>query len=225
VDQLLHGSAHMRGWGQPTLPDPTLLTVRGFDPTAGRFKYEVNPRFGDTRLSSTGIRAPFLVTLEVRMRLGRPGIQQNIDQMLAPGRSRGGERRTVQQVKDRLLNSVYNPVRGLVQAKDSLSVLTTAQVEQLTLLERRITAQQDSIARPLAQYLAALPTAYDQLEVVRRVQAGRLALFDTVVEGMRQAGTIFTSQQIDEFPPALKIAFNIERLNAARPGADFFWNW
>jgi hypothetical protein len=42
---------------------------------------------------------------------------------------------------------------------------------------------------------------------------------------MREAGTIFTPDQIEEFPPALRVAFNIDRLLAARPFAGFNPNY
>jgi hypothetical protein len=225
VDQLLHGDAHLHGWGQPALADPTLLTVRGFDPATQRFTYQLNPRFGDTRPSLTSIRAPFIVTLEARLQLGQTGNHQVVHDMVAPGRSRHGERRTMQQVKDRVANSVYNPVRSLLQAKDSLSVLTTAQVQQLALLDRRVTAEMDSILTPLAQYLVALPATFNEEDVAGRVLVGRQALFDAIVDGMRQAATIFTPEQIEEFPPALRVSFNIHRLLAARPVAGFNPNY
>jgi hypothetical protein len=225
VDQLLHGDAHLRGWGQPAVPDPVLLTVRGFDPATQRFTYDVNPRFGDTRPSYTSARAPFVMTLEARVQLGREGTHQVVEQMSAPGRSRSGERRTQRQWRDRLLGSVFNPVRGLLQAKDSLSVLTTAQFRQLTLLDVRVTAQLDSILTPLSQDLVELPATFNKEDVVRRVLVGRQALFDVIVDGMRQAGTIFTPDQIEEFPPNLRVAFNLSRLLAARPVSGFNPNY
>jgi hypothetical protein len=225
VDQLLHGDAHLHGWGQPALADPTLLTVRGFDPATQRFTYQVNPRFGDTRPSRTGLRAPFVVTLEARLQLGRDFNYQAVDQITAPGRSHRGDRLTVPQVSNRVLNSVYNPVRGLLQARDSLSVLTTEQYQQLSMLDQRVAAQLDSIVMPLAQYVAALPATFNEEDVVGRVTTGRQALFDVIVEGMRQAGTIFTPEQIEEFPPALRVSFNINRLLAARPLTGFYPNY
>jgi hypothetical protein len=224
VDQLLHGG-DLHGWGQPAAADPTLLTVRAFDPATGRFTYEVNPRFGDTRPARTGVRAPMIVTLEARIQLGSTGNHQVVTDMMAPGRSRAGARRTMPQVRDRVANSVFNPVRGLLQAKDSLSVLSTEQYHQLTLLEGSVTAGVDSIVTPLAQYLVALPADYNEDEVVRRVLTARQALFDVMVDGMRQAGTIFTPEQIEEFPPDLRIAFNPARLRAVRPITGFNPNY
>ena len=49
----------MRGWGSPAAPDPVLLVPRGFDAAAQRFRYDVNPRFADTRPGRTLLRNPF----------------------------------------------------------------------------------------------------------------------------------------------------------------------
>ena len=46
VDALVHGSNNLHGWGAPSFVDPTLLYVRGFDPTSQKYIYDVNPRFG-----------------------------------------------------------------------------------------------------------------------------------------------------------------------------------
>jgi hypothetical protein len=112
-------------------------------------------------------------------------------------------------------------VRGLLQAKDSLTILTNAQLERLTSLDSRVTARQDSIVMPLARYIVALPRAYDEEDVVRRVLDAQNALFDVIVDAMRVAGQIFTPDQIAEFPPGLSSAFDISRLLTRRPVAGF----
>jgi hypothetical protein len=71
IDQLLHGD-RVRGWGQPNRVDGTLLYVRGFDHASRRFRYEVNPRFGDASPARTVTTAPFQVTLDVRVSLSPP---------------------------------------------------------------------------------------------------------------------------------------------------------
>ena len=58
LDQLVHGGDHLRGWGLPAAPDPILYYVRGFDPAAKRFIYDVNPRFGNTRPSVSAKALP-----------------------------------------------------------------------------------------------------------------------------------------------------------------------
>jgi hypothetical protein len=67
LDRLVHTDAHLRGWGTPAVPDPRLLTVRGFDVPSGTFLYTVNPRFG--RRSTVG-QPPFRITLDVRLDIG-----------------------------------------------------------------------------------------------------------------------------------------------------------
>src|SRR5205823_11802354 len=110
LDQLLHGSSHLQGWGQSSFADPSLLTVAGFDPVQGAYRYQVNQRFGDTRLTRTAARAPFLITLDARIQLGHLFVTQAIDQAMAPGRSRPTERLTPAQLKVRAMQSVFNPV-------------------------------------------------------------------------------------------------------------------
>src|SRR4029453_14393249 len=165
LDALLHGSSRLHGWGQPAASDPTLLYVRGFDASANRFRYEVNSPFGDARPSRTSLRSPFLVTLEARVQLGRDYTRQAIEQTLAPGRTRKGDKLTESQLKQRLVTAVYNPVRGLLQAKDSLSVLTNEQLRALTQLDRLVSVREDSVVAPLARYLASLPVRYNETEV------------------------------------------------------------
>jgi hypothetical protein len=66
IDQLVHGGA-LRGWGTQAAPDPVLLVPRGFDaagPGGPRFRYDVNPRFADTRGRSTLFREPFRISMD-----------------------------------------------------------------------------------------------------------------------------------------------------------------
>jgi hypothetical protein len=67
---LVHPDDRLRGWGQVRTPDQSLLFVRGFDPQTQRFKYEVNQRFGSTRLTQITNRAPVAVTAMIRMDIG-----------------------------------------------------------------------------------------------------------------------------------------------------------
>lgn len=70
LDQLFHDDNNLHGWGQFTRPDPTLLTVRGFDPATQAFVYDVNERFGDIRGTQT-FRQPFQIGIQMRMQLGQ----------------------------------------------------------------------------------------------------------------------------------------------------------
>ncbi|MFL5538244.1 MAG: carboxypeptidase regulatory-like domain-containing protein, partial [Longimicrobiaceae bacterium] len=70
LDYLLHGADGLRGWGQLPFVDRTLLRVRGFDPAAGAFRYDVNPAFGRVA-GARGIgRTGFALVLQGRLSLG-----------------------------------------------------------------------------------------------------------------------------------------------------------
>jgi hypothetical protein len=225
LDELIHGTDHLQGWGQPANSDNSLYTVRGFDPATNAFKYQVNPRFGSTSLNNTAFRIPFQATLEVRYQLGGEPLHQTVDQTIGQGRTRKGTKLTLQQMKNRMLQSVFNPIRQLLLAKDSLSVLTNEQLDQLTKLAVRLNAKQDSIVTPLATEAVNAPDIFDREAMTTKAFQMQLALFDAVVEGMREAGKIFTQEQMDQFPPALTSSFNIERLMTTRPRYGFFPNF
>ncbi|MGH9888228.1 MAG: hypothetical protein ACREBE_22030, partial [bacterium] len=221
IDEMLHGSANMRGWGQPATPDGTLLRVRGYDQTTNAFKYEVNPRFGDTRFASSSIRLPFVVTLEARVRLGGDVDHQGLANIIMPGRTRRGEKRSAQQIRQQLLQSVFNPLQGILQVKDSLSILSQQQIDRLTQLQRRLVMKQDSIWAPVVAYLAPLPDHFVLDEAVERVGPARRAAFDAMIEAMEEVTKILTPEQIADFPPALRSSFDLESLKAQRPRRGF----
>src|SRR6185436_2628920 len=70
ADLALHGSSGIRGWGQSIPPDENLLFVRGFDPVARRYTYDVNQRFGSTRPRESVSRALPFMSLSVTLDLG-----------------------------------------------------------------------------------------------------------------------------------------------------------
>lgn len=72
LDLLLHGRDDMRGWGEGQRADANLLEVRGFDPSTGNFRYEVNEGFGRDNRGPNAFRNAFSLTISARMTLG-PG--------------------------------------------------------------------------------------------------------------------------------------------------------
>ncbi|MEP6622445.1 MAG: hypothetical protein ABJE47_24185 [bacterium] len=220
-DELVHGSGRMHGWGQPALPDVTLLRVHGYDPAANAFLYEVNQRFGDTHFGSSLGRVPFVVTLEARVRLGSDDEHQQLNSIVGQGRARRGDERSPQQIRAQLAGSVFNPLRSILQAKDSLTILSQQQIDRLTQLQRRLAAKQDSIWGPVVAYLSSLPESYNLDEAVEHVRPARTAAFDAVVEAVTQALKILTPEQIADLPPFLRSSFDLESLEAFRPTKGF----
>jgi hypothetical protein len=167
LDELLHGANNLHGWGAAPQPDPILYDVRGFNPGAQRFTYQVNPRFGSTSPANTTLRAPFRLTLDVTMDVARPLTDQQLDRWLRPGRGgRPTPKLTVDQLTQRLQRNVPDPYGELLQQSDSL-LLTGEQVTRLQALRAVYRTRVDAMWHGLAQYLEAVPDRYDFSETSR----------------------------------------------------------
>ncbi|MEP6491473.1 MAG: carboxypeptidase-like regulatory domain-containing protein [bacterium] len=162
IDQWVHGASHLRGWGTQPLPDPVLYDVRGFDQATSRFRYEVNPRFGNTNPSVTTLRAPFRITLDVSLDLGRPIFLQQLERSIKPGRNGyPGPRLTVAEIKRRYESTnIADPYASVLREADSL-LLSRTQTEALQKVQSAYRQRIDTLWLGLATYLAALPDQYD----------------------------------------------------------------
>jgi len=167
LDQLLHRNS-LHGWGSPAFPDRVLYYVRGFDSTAKQYKYEVNPRFGDTRPSATAFRVPFRATLDVRIDFSRDGEAQQLDRLLNPGRhGNGGTKLDSAAIVKRYCGNLPDWYSEILQFTDSL-LLTRDQVDALR------SAKADYSARIMGHWsawsneLARMPDHYDVSDLVKR---------------------------------------------------------
>lgn len=170
VDQLVHGPANRRGWGETPLVDPVLLSVTGFNPGAGAFDYAVNPRFGTTRAIAGTARAPFQLTVDVSFDIGRRLEAQQIDRWLAPGRTKRGLRATPAELKRRFERNVPDMYRLILQQSDSL-LLSRSQVEALQRAQAEYKARIDGIWIELATRLAGLPEEFDSRDAAKRLDS------------------------------------------------------
>lgn len=171
IDLLLHGSSDLRGWGNPVRPDPVLYRVRGFDPAAQRFRYDVNPRFGDVSASSRLLGAPFRITIDIRVDLGRRLQVQQLERFLRPGRAgRPGTRPSADSLVKRYERTVPDIYELTLQQSDSL-LLSPAQVQALKTAQIGYREKMTAVWRELAEYLAALPDTFNAAEALRRQEA------------------------------------------------------
>lgn len=160
LDRLLHDDAHLRGWGQPVLPDSKLLTVRRFDPVSNRFLYTVNPQFGS---HAGAVRAPFRVTLDVHVDIGpnREGESIQVYMRRAKDAAEG-----VPKESDvyRQLHAAQRSYGGddfepLGRLADEIGI-DSAQMDTINRLVTRYSEAHDSIYADLSRYLAAHASAY-----------------------------------------------------------------
>ncbi|HEY4216407.1 MAG TPA: carboxypeptidase-like regulatory domain-containing protein [Gemmatimonadaceae bacterium] len=161
LDQLLHGSSKLHGWGSAPLIDGTLYQVRGFDPSTQQFVYAVNPRFGATSPSASTFRTPFRLTLDVRLDYGRSSQEQALDLNLRIKPPLAGTRATADTIKNRYMKTGFSDVyMVMLHYADSLA-LNQAQMEKMLAQQKILQAKADSIYGSLAGYLVALPSDYD----------------------------------------------------------------
>jgi hypothetical protein len=168
LDQVLHGSDALHGWGTQSVPDPVLYYVRGFDASARRFQFEVNPRFGATDPARTTLRAPFRATIDVSFNLTPDVAQQQLERYLGPGRrGRPGPRLTVDELVRRYARNVSDPYQAIITEADSL-LLSREQVEGLQKADVSYRAEIDSLWLSLATNFATLGDRYDVASAVHR---------------------------------------------------------
>jgi hypothetical protein len=172
IDQLVHGAGNLHGWGTQPVPDPVLYNVRGFDAAAKRFRYEVNPRFGNTNPAASTLRAPFRMTLDVSLDIGRPIFLQQLERSLKPGRGGyPGPRLTAEEIKRRYESTnVADPYTSILREADSL-LLSRGQVDSLQHVHAAYRLKMDTLWTGLATYLAALPDQYDAAAALMRQEA------------------------------------------------------
>jgi hypothetical protein len=177
LDQLLHGSDNLRGWGTSAAVDPVLYNVKGFDASANRYVYAVNPRFGNTDPALSTLRAPFRVTLDVQLNVGRTLAEQQLDRWVDPGRSRSGAKLTVADFKKRYQLAVVNPYPPVLQLADSM-LLSRDQTEALQRTMADYAKKVDSAWTALATYLVALPAHYDHADALKRQEDATGAVWE-----------------------------------------------
>lgn len=218
ADLLLHGENHVRGWGQQPFPDQSLLYVRGFDPVAQRYKYDVNQRFGSANPLFTPFRTPVTVTAMIRFDVGPTREQQSLTQQLNLGRRTEGNK-----LPESLLRAIYangglvNPMANILRQSDTLR-LTSKQADSLATLNRWYIIRLDSVWSPVARHLAALPDRFDEGEAYAAYKRARAGTVDLLKKIAPQISGLLTAEQHRKLP-AIVVSYMDQRyLSAIRSG-------
>ncbi len=219
ADLLLHGSNSLRGWGQPAQPDPTLLYVRGFDPSTRRFTYEVNQRFGATRPAFSTFRQPVTITAMMRFDLGASRERQVLTQQLDRGRRTPG-----QKVAEPVLNAMYgtggvtiNPLAQILRQTDSLQ-LTAVQADSIATLNRMYTIRQSAIWSPIVKEFARLDDRYDHDLAYGRYRRAREASIDLLRTMAPDLRGLLTAEQKRKLPAIVASHLDERYLLSIRSG-------
>ncbi|MCU0635814.1 MAG: hypothetical protein MUE41_13145 [Gemmatimonadaceae bacterium] len=203
VDQLVHGREGMRGWGSAPVIDPTLLVPRGFDAATRRFRYDVNPRFAETRPAGTLTRDPFRVVLDVRINMSRDFAVQSLARAIEPVRvNRRWERRGEDSLTAFYLRRTTSLARAIIRETDSL-FLAPEQVARLQVIDSVFGVKTRALYRPLAHYLTSAGTAGVSKAAVDTVKATEKAFWRLFWETPPQIDSVLTPMQRD-LAPGLK---------------------
>src|SRR6266404_4200052 len=153
VDQLVHGSS-LRGWGSPATPDPVLLVPRGFDAGNGRFNYDVNPRFADTRPGRTLLRNPFRIVIDFSLSLSTEYDLQRLRRAVEPVKGpTGWQRRSADSLTAFYISRTSDVYNMLIEQSDSL-FLSKSQVAALSAADSTFSRRVRELYAPLGEFLA-----------------------------------------------------------------------
>ena len=222
LDQLVHGSNNLKGWGQPNRADPTLLYVSGFDAANKRFLYTVNDRFGDNPASRTAIRTPFQLALQARLQVG-PDRQRELLEGTLRGingdRAAGGRAGRNFDIRAIVNRVAPNPVSAIIGMKDTLQ-LTAEQVTRLQAVADSLAAKNDSLIADVEQQLAKGQGGADLAAVFPNIQPKLQQARNNYLAALKSAQGILTPEQWSKLPddirnPTLQRGF--QRRGAPRP--------
>lgn len=217
LDAMLHGSNNLRGWGAPSTTDPNLLYVRGFDQTAQRYIYDVNPRFGANRQASALNLAPMQLTLDVRLDVGPERERQDLFLRLRNGRGGRGSKMSEQQLKQMYIRSYPNPFEQMLRQADSLG-LSDEVADSIAILNKTYGKAIDSLWTPVAKYLSSLPEKYDLDEAYERVRTTENRSIDLMSIYGPAAKALLTDEQVRKLPAFIALFLDNQALRNIRPG-------
>jgi hypothetical protein len=222
ADLLMHNSGNLKGWGQPTIPDPQLLYVRGFNPQTKQYIYEVNQRFGSTNQAFGAFRVPVTLTAMMRFDIGPTRERQMLTQQLDRGRRTAGTRAPEIMLKAMYSNGgLPNPLGTILRQQDSLH-LTSVQADSLATLNRLYTIRNDAIWAPLAKYFADLPDTYDRDLAYDKYMSARKATIDLLTQLAPDIKGLLTAEQRRKLPTFISSYLEPRYLASIRSGTAGF---
>ena len=222
ADLLMHGSSNLHGWGQPSIPDPQLLYVRGFNAANRMYTYEVNQRFGSTNQSFGAFRVPVTLTAMMRFDIGPTREKQLLTQQLDRGRRTQGTKAPEIMLKAMYGNGgIPNPLATILRQQDSLK-LTGPQADSLATLNRAYTIRNDAIWSPIAKYFADLPNGYDRDLAYDKYMSARKATIDQLMQLAPSIRGLLTAEQKRKLPTFISSYLDTRYLASIRSGTATF---
>ena len=204
LDQLLHGSNNLHGWGQPSFPDRTLLYVRGFDPVTNTYKYQVNEHFGVTNGTRNAFRVPFQIAIQGRLALGTDPARQQFNNAI--GRGPGGGRMNPEALKARMTRLVPNAFLDIIAINDSAKLeLTPEQIAKLQSSGDAFKVKADSLIDKVANMLGDTTVKNpDPMTVFAKLQPSMVEGRKLATQAISDAKAVLTPTQWAKVPESIK---------------------
>ncbi len=215
LDQLIHGSNNLSGWGQFRGTDNTLLYVRGFDPVSNSYKYEVNQRFGATRQGQNGIRVPFQLGIQARYTVGPDRMRDMIRQMISGGGNNanggrggnagaGGPGAPGGGPGGGFFNAVNaNPLAQIIALKDTIS-LSAEQVAKLQPLADSLGTKQKALGAEFQKVMKDAGANPDMGALFGKMRPKLEAAQKDRAAALKEAQAILTPEQWGKLPERLR---------------------
>jgi carboxypeptidase family protein len=230
LDLLFHGQNHLEGWGQPGAPDPTLLTITGFNPATLEYKYAVNSHFGRPS-SYQAYGQPFQFVLTGRLNVGPSDAAQQLRGLFGGGGGGGGgggpegggrlgggagpagggggaagaspPQSLADDIADRFAQRMPNPFDQILALTDSLA-LSPEQVTKLQSSSQAFRTRVDSVAANIRAQLKNLGANLDATSMmgIMRGQIGTVR--DMVRQAIDEAQHVLTPDQWPKVPDRIK---------------------
>ena len=202
LEQLLHGSNGLHGWGQPSFPDRTLLYVRGFDPTTDTYRYQVNEHFGATNGTRNAFRVPFQIAVQGRLTLGTDPARQQFNNAIG----RGAGRLNPEALKARMTRLVPNAFLEIIAVNDSAKLeLTPDQVARLQTAGDAFKVRSDSLVDKVANVLGDTTTKNpDPMTIFTKLQPTIAEARKLATQAINDSKAILTPAQWSKVPESIK---------------------
>jgi hypothetical protein len=172
---------------------------RGFDATAQRFRYDVNPRFADTRPSRTLYREPFRIVVDFSLNLSTDFSLQQLRRAVEPVKTgEGWQRRSADSIAAFYLQNSSSVHKALLEQTDSL-FLSRAQVSALKAADSVFSDRVREVYSQLGEYLARGNGAAGKAEMDSASKASK-AYWRIFWEQPEIADSIVTPAQKALFP-------------------------
>ncbi|MEP6991912.1 MAG: TonB-dependent receptor, partial [bacterium] len=199
LDQLLHGADNLHGWGQTSRVDPNLLFVRGFDPTATRFLFQVNERFGNNPATRSAVFNPFQIAFTGRLQVG-PDMQRDRTQaMLRAITGRAGAAGGGVDVQAIISRVSPNPATTIRLFNDSLHLaMDSAQLHAVDSVASALEARDSALVLELQVQLDS--AGGDIRQAFPKIQPALQLARDYYVAAVKAMQPILTPAQWDKLP-------------------------